>query len=331
MNRSQNEKLDRAIKELNDGLRNQDKTLYEKIYELNRILNDQLQKNNLSLTKQFEIAQKNSKESTEMAVKTLREITEKLVKLEETNKQIVGFSSQLQSLENVLRNTKQRGVLGEYFLENLLQNVLTPNSYQMQYKFKNGEIVDAVVFVKDKLVPIDSKFSLANYNRIIEETDERKKEELQKNFKLELKKRIDETSKYIRPEEGTTEFAFMFLPAEGIYYDLMINKFGALKIDTEEVMNYAFNEKRVIIVSPTSFLAYLQTVMQGLRALQIEESAKEIRKNVELLQKHLLAHEENLKKMGRALGTAVKSYDETMKEFIKIDKDVLKITGESLQ
>jgi DNA recombination protein RmuC len=327
LNRSQNEKLDRTIKELSEGLRGQDKTINEKILELNKILNDQLQRNNQSLAQQFLIAQKSSRDSSEMAVKTLKEITEKLVKLEETNKQVVSFSSQLQSLENILRNTKQRGVLGEYFLENLLQNVMTPNSYQMQYKFKNGETVDAVVFIKDKIVPIDSKFSLENYNRIIEEKDEQRREELQKSFKTDLKRRIDETSKYIRPEEGTTEFAFMFLPAEGIYYDLMINKLGALKIDTEEIMNYAFNEKRVLIVSPTSFLAYLQTVMQGLKALQIEESAKEIRKNVEQLQKHLTAHEEQLRKMGRALGTAVKAYDDTMKEFKKVDKDVLNITG----
>jgi DNA recombination protein RmuC len=132
--------------------------------------------------------------------------------------------------------------------------------------------------VKDKIIPIDSKFSLENYNKILEEKDELKREIYLKDFRTDLKKRIDETSKYIRPEEGTMEFAFMFIPSEGIYYDLLVNKVGTLKANSVDLIEYAFKEKKVIIVSPTSFYAYLQTVLQGLRALQIEENALEIRK-----------------------------------------------------
>src|SRR3990167_9471613 len=197
----------------------------------------------------------------------------------------------------------------------------------MQYSFKDGDIVDAVIKIKDKVIPIDSKFSLENYNKILKEKNETKRLQLEKLFKQDLKNRIDETAKYIKPKEGTMDFAFMFIPAEGIYYDLLINQVGTLKTNTHDLIEYAFKEKHVIIVSPTSFLAYLQTVMQGLRALQIEESAKEIRKRVEDLAKHLLAYDEYLKKLGTNLSTSVNSYNAAYREFNKIDKDVVKITG----
>jgi DNA recombination protein RmuC len=203
---------------------------------------------------------------------------------------------------------------------------MPPGSYEMQYKFSDGDIVDAAVFVKDKVIPIDSKFSLENYNRIVNEKDEDQREILEKVFKQDLKNRIDETAKYIKPKENTMDFAFMFIPAEGIYYDLLVNKVGAIKINTQDLIEYAFKEKHVIIVSPTSFFAYLQTVMQGLRALQIEEGAKEIRKQVEQLGKHLLSYEEYLKKMGNNLTTTVNMYNSAYREFGKIDKDVVKIT-----
>jgi DNA recombination protein RmuC len=257
--------------------------------------------------------------------RVLRELVERLVKLEETNKQVVGFADQLQNLQDILKNPKQRGVLGEYYLETALKNVLPPKSYQMQYAFKNGEIVDAVIFIGDKIIPIDSKFSLENYNRLVQERDEKTRADIEKQFKADLKNRIDETSKYIRPDEGTTDFAFMFIPSEGIYYDLLINQIGAVKVSTHDLIEYAF-KKRVIIVSPTSIFAYLQTVLQGLRALQIEESAKEIRRAVERLQKHLVNYEEYLKKLGNNLGTTVNMYNSASREFKKIDKDILKIT-----
>ena len=263
------------------------------------------------------------------STKIVRDVTEKLTKLDETNKQVMNVADQLQGLEDVLKNPKHRGVLGEYFLENVLKNVLPPSNYQMQYEFKNGDIVDAVVFVKDKIIPVDSKFSLENYNRILNEKDKDKKEELEKLFRADLKNRIDETAKYIKPGENTMDFAFMFIPAEGIYYDLLVNQVGAIKVNTRDLIEYAFKEKHVIIVSPTSFFAYLQTVMQGLRALQIEESAKEIRKYVEMLQKHLLSYDEYMKKLGNNLGTTVNAYNRASKEFGKVDKDVVKITGKS--
>jgi DNA recombination protein RmuC len=260
------------------------------------------------------------------SAKIVRDVTEKLTKLDETNKQVIGFAEQLQSLENILKNPKQRGILGEYSLKILLESAFTPKQFQMQYQFKNGQIVDAALFIGDKIIPIDSKFSLENYNKIINEKDDTKKEQLEKLFKQDLKNRIDETSKYIRPEEGTFDFALMFIPAEGIYYDLMVNEVGAVKTNTRDLLQYAVWEKNVHIVSPNSFYAFLQTILQGLRAFKIEESAKDIKKNVEILNKHLGVFDGYMQKLGGNIITIVNCYNAAYKEFGKIDKDVVKIT-----
>jgi DNA recombination protein RmuC len=264
--------------------------------------------------------------------KVISEVSEKLAKLDETNKQVINFSGQLQNLQDILQNPKQRGILGEFFLEETLKNVLPPGAFEMQYKMgkdKNGTsdiIVDAVVFVKDKIIPIDSKFSLENYQKILDTRDAAERENLEKVFRQDLKNRIDETSKYIKPEMGTMDFAFMFIPSEAIYYDLLINKVGAVKINTRDLIEYAFRDRKVIIVSPTSFLAYLQTVLQGLKAMKIEETAKEIQANVEKLGRHILSYEEYFKKLGNSLCTTVNHYNAAYKELGKIDKDVVRIT-----
>jgi DNA recombination protein RmuC len=260
----------------------------------------------------------------------IRDVTEGLTKLDETNRQVVSFADQLQNLQDILKNPKQRGILGEYYLETLLKNVLAPSQYQMQYAFKNGEIVDCAVFVKDKVIPVDSKFSLENYNRMIDASDAAEKARLEKLFVNDLKLRIQETAKYIRPEEGTMEFAFMFIPHEAIYYDLLINKIGAVTEDTENLIQRAAGKYKVIIVSPTSFLAYLQTVLQGLKAMQIEEKTKEIQKNVSNLMNHLKSYEEYHAKLGNSLSTVVNHYNNGSKEFKKIDKDIVRITGDSI-
>ena len=288
--------------------------LNEKSSEQTRVLDQKLGESTRAIQQQFG-----------QSAKIIQDVTERLTKLDETNRQVVNFADQLQNLQDILKNPKQRGVLGEYFLEETLKNVLPPNSYKMQYKFNDGEIVDAVVFVEEKIIPVDSKFSLENYERILNERDESARAELEKQFKLDLKNRIDETAKYVRPEENTMDFAFMFIPTEAIYYDLLVNKVGAVQVNTRDLIEYAFKEKHVIIVSPTSFLAYLQTVLQGLRALQIEKSAKEIRKNVEQLGKHIASYDAFMQKLGQHLGTTVNTYNTAYKEFKKVDKDVLRI------
>jgi len=263
------------------------------------------------------------------SAKIIQDVTEKLVRLDETNKQVVNFADQLKNLQDILKNPKQRGILGEYYLETVLKNVLPPGSYKMQYGFKDGVIVDAVVFVDKRIIPIDSKFSLENYNRILEARDEIEKKRYESAFIGDLKTRIDETSKYVKPEENTMDFAFMFIPSEAVYYDLLINKVGAITDDTKNLINYAGN-KKVIIVSPTSFLAYLQTVLQGLRNQKISEQTQGIIKQVINLEKHFAAYYEYLSKLGRNLDTTVNMYNSAHKQWLMIDKDFLKIAGESM-
>ena len=261
------------------------------------------------------------------SARIIKEITRELTKVGEGQKQVVDIAKQLDNLQDILKNPKQRGVLGEYYLKTVLENVLPPGSFQLQYEFKDGTIVDAVIFVKNQIIPIDSKFSLENYNRLLQTKDEGERQILESTFRQDLKNRIDETAQYIKPEEGTMEFAFMFIPAEAVYYDLLINKIGAVKSNTRDLIEYAAGEKKVMIVSPTTFLAYLQTVLQGLKALQIEESAKNIRERVQALGRHLGSYETYMKKLGTHLGTSVSMYNQAYKELGKIDKDVLKISG----
>ena len=297
--------------------------LLTQINELSRTIDHKLGES------QKEMTQTMRYQSSETS-RIVADITEKITRLDETNKQVVSFADQLQNLQDVLKNPKQRGILGEYYLETLLKNVMPPGSYQMQYPFPDGTIVDAAVFVKDKIIPIDSKFSLENYNRISETNDATEKERLEKVFVNDLKNRIVETSKYIQPEEGTMDFAFMFIPHEAIYYDLLINKIGAVSENTENLIQRAAGKYKVIIVSPTSFLAYLQTVLQGLKALQIEESAKDIIKRVGELGSHLRVYEEAHQKLGNALATTVNHFNKSNNEFKKIDKDVMRITGDAI-
>ncbi len=298
--------------------------LLNQINELARTMDQKLGES------QKEINQSIRYQSTETS-RIVADITEKITRLDETNKQVVSFTDQLKNLQDILKNPKQRGILGEYYLETLLKNVMPPGSFEMQYGFQDGTIVDAAVFVKDKIIPIDSKFSLENYNRISETNDKTEKERLEKIFLNDLKNRITETSKYIQPEQGTMDFAFMFIPHEAIYYDLLINKIGAITEDTENLIQRAASKYKVIIVSPTSFLAYLQTVLQGLKAMQIEESAKDIVKRVGELKTHLKTYEEYHQKMGNAIGTVVNHFNKSNHEFRKIDKDVLRITGEQME
>jgi len=288
--------------------------LLQQVNELNRSINENIGDSRKEV-------QESLRHQSSQSQKIIQDVTERLTKLDETNKQVLGFSDQIRDLQDTLTNPKRRGVLGEYYLEETLRNVFPPSSYQMQYKIDDDKIVDAVLFIKDKILPIDSKFPLENYQRFLDEKDSVQSAVYYKKFENDLKERIKETSKYIQPEKGTMDFAFMFIPSEAIYYDLLVNKHG-----DDNLIVYANKDKNVIIVSPTSFLAYLQTVLQGLNAMQIEESAKFIKKNVGVLQKHIDRYDDYMKKLGTQMGTTVNTYNSAYKEFKKIDKDVLRIS-----
>ncbi len=297
--------LNEAVQKVNDGLKDH--------------MTARLDKTQEAMARQYEAS-----------AKIIRDVTQKLTELDRTNRQVGDIATELKTLQNVLQNPKQRGVVGEYYLRTVLENVMPPGRFAMQHRFKDGEIVDAVIFLdKNKILPIDSKFSLENYNRIIEEKDKAAKEVIVKKFKVDLKNRIDETSKYIRPRENTMDFAFMFIPSESLYYDLLINKVGTTATNSRDLIEYAFAEKHVIIVSPTSFMAYLQTVLQGLRSLQIEEQAIDIQKRVGELGRHIQVYETYMQKLGSSLGTTVNHYNSAHKELKKIDKDIVKIADKT--
>jgi DNA recombination protein RmuC len=278
------------------------------------------------LTEQLGMSHKQMASQFAASSKIISEVTQNLTELKESNKQVMGITDELRVLQNVLQNPKQRGVMGEFHLASVLENVLAPAQFSLQYKFKDGEIVDAVIHLdKKRFLAIDSKFSLENYNRLVEEKDKLRRTALAKLFKEDLKRRIDETAKYIRPNEGTLDYAFMFIPSEAIYYDLLVNKVGLTNTSARDLIEYAFRDKHVIIVSPTTFMAYLQTVLQGLRSLQIEEQAKEIQQRVGELGRHLTTYENYMQKLGNSLGTTVNHYNAAHKELKKVDKDVVKI------
>ena len=261
--------------------------------------------------------------------KNLIEVAREQTKTNEATRQFITIADKLGDLEKTLKHQKQRGNWGEASLELILSNTLAPGQFKMQYEFKNKEVVDAVIITKEGIIPIDAKFSLDNYDRVVHAIDDRQREELEKEFKNDLKKRIDETAKYVRPEEGTLPFAFMYIPAEAIYYDLLVNEVGSIKVNTRNLIDYAYNEKKVIVISPTTFMAYLQSVLYGFKAFKIEESAKEIIKKVGDLGKHLKSFDEYHNKLGNALATAVNHYNTSGRELKKIDKDVLRVTGSS--
>ena len=273
-----------------------------------------------SVTTQLSESQKLSHEITKHLLNVERGVAE----TRESSKQVFSLGEQLQNFEKVLKNQKQRGSLGEASLELILSNMLPPEAYKLQYQIGEGR-VDAAIITRDGVIPVDAKFSLDNYMRLLNEEDEDKRAQLEREFKNDLKKRIDETAKYINPKEGTLPFAFMYIPAEGIYYDLLVNEVGAIKVNTRHLIDYAYVDKHVVIVSPTTFSAYLKSVLFGFNAYKIEKSAQEIRRNVEKLAKHLGAYESFQEKMGIALQQVNNRYDDSVKEFGKINKDILKI------
>lgn len=293
--------LNEGLQKLNDGLKDH--------------LTTRLDKNQDQMNQQFKAS-----------ASIIREVTVKLTELDKTNSRVGDIATELKSLQNVLQNPKQRGVLGEFYLEQILQNVLPPGSFSLQYKISEGNIVDAVVHLDGKVLPIDSKFSLENYNRLIDATPETRPA-LEKAFKEDLKRRIDETAKYIQPKKGTLDQAMMFIPSEAIYYDLLANKVGATGVSGRDLMEYAVVDKHVSIVGPSTLSAMLQVIVQGLKSMEIQKDTEVIRKNIEALQKHLVSYDGYFKRVGSSLGATVGHYNNASKELGRIDKDIVKISG----
>lgn len=298
------------------------------VTELTRAVSQLQQNIGDRLERSGQLTQQSVQKQLTESAKLISEVSTRLTKLDETNRQVVDVASELKTLQNVLQNPKQRGVLGEFYLQTVLENVLAPGQFALQHSFSDGETVDAVIFLeKGQILPIDSKFSLENYNRMIESKNKAEKELLMSRVRADLKGRIDETSKYIRKSERTMDFAFMFIPSEALYYNLLVGDVGSGG-STRGLIEYAFRDKKVIIVSPTSFMAYLQTVLQGLRSLQIEEQAKDIQLRLGQLGKHISQFEDYMQRLGASLSTTVNHYNAAHKELAKVDKDIVKIADQ---
>ncbi len=289
---------------------------------LQQALGDKLERNAQSMQTSM---QKQLSESARLVA----DVTQRLTKLDETNRRVVDVADELRTLQNVLANPKQRGVLGEFYLKQILENMLPPGTFELQYKLGEGMIVDAIIRLDDKMLPVDSKFSLENYNRMIEAAPE-ERPGLEKLFKDDLKKRIDETAKYINARKGTLGQALMFIPSEAIYYDLLANKVGAAGVNGRDLMQYAAVDKRVTIVGPSTLSAMLQIISQGLSSLEIQKDTELIRKNVEQLGKHLQGFEAYMQKLGTSLGATVGHYNNAHKQLARVDKDIVKIAGSTI-
>ena len=319
-----------VIIQLSNNLSNQ-------IQNIRKEISDNSQKSRLEIESKLKIINKEisdfqiSSKSTMQkqfadSNKIIKDVTNELAKIKGTNEQVLSFANQMKSLEKILGNQKQRGIFGEIQLENLLSNVLPPEIFQMQYSFKNGEMVDAIIKVNDNIIPIDAKFSLDNYNRMIESSDENEIKVLEKKFKEDIKSRIDETSKYIKPQEKTLDYAFMFIPADGLYQDLLNSRVGSLKINSNELVSYAYL-KKVMIVSPMSLFPMLQITMKALNNLKFEKEIDTVIKNVRNLSNHLASYQLYHDKLGNTLKTVVNHYNKTSDEFGKIDKDISRISN----
>lgn len=323
--------LDARRAERGDGVMLLQQQLQELARTLDAKMGETTRTMHASVQTQFSESQKLIRDINKEMNEQLMNVVKGVSEVSESSKQVFTVAEQLQNLEKVLKHQKQRGNLGEASLQLALENILPAGAYRLQHQFAGGDIVDAVIETKDGLIPIDAKFSLDNYRRLVDEQDEQRRVLLEKEFTNDLKKRIDETAKYIRPKDGTLPFAFMYIPAEAIYYDLLINEVGSIKVNTRSLIDYAYKDKNVIIVSPTTFAAYLQSVLYGFRAFKIEESAKQIGKQVEELSRHLRAYDEYFKKVGNSLSTTVNHYNAAQKELGKVDKDVTRITGTSME
>jgi len=278
--------------------------MQQQINDLTKNINQQL--NNIS--SQFQ-------KTTGHIGNTLGDVKENLGRMESVTTQVLEKAKNISNLENLLRAPKFRGGLGELFLGDLLAQILPPAHYKLQHKFKTGDMVDAIVNIGENIVPIDSKFPLENFKKYLNEENEKEKINLRKKFVSDVKKHIDVIQqKYIIPDEGTFDFALMYIPAENIYYETILREENMDK--DKSIFSYA-TQKRVIPVSPNSFFAYLQVIVLGLKGLQIEKSAQFIFQSLLRLQNDLRVFKDSFNVVGTHLNNARTKYDEAEKRLSK--------------
>ena len=309
-----------TLKLLND-------TFSARMKEMTQQFQEQTRQVNLRLKENFDHVDKSEKyigDRLDGAAKVISGVNERLGKMEEANKRIYDIGKDIASLQDILRAPKLRGSMGEFSLEDILAQYFPKDKYTMQYTFRSGGKVDAALHLAEgHIVPIDAKFSLENFSKMIGTKDEKDKKAAHKAFVSDVKKRIDETAQYILPDEGTLDFALMYIPAENVYYEVIVKNDG-----DENIMDYAF-KKRVIPVSPNNFYVYIQTVLMGLRGLQIEQSAKEMQRGIVRLKGDFSKFGEDFDVLGSHLNNAEKKYGESKNRLEKIGQkiDTIELIG----
>lgn len=278
--------------------------------------------------RQLENANRSLQDQTQFYQKSqgmLAAVHEKLGTLAKASEQITDLGKDIVGLQDILKAPKLRGGLGEYFLQDLLGQVLPEKNFETQYRFRDGTAVDAVVKVGEKIVPIDSKFPLESFQRMLASGTQAQKDAERKEFVKSVKKRIDEiASKYIKEEEGTYDFAMMYVPAENVYYETIItDNLGDRKY---EISAYAL-EKKVIPVSPNSLYAYLMSIILGLKGFKIEQQAKLIMNELTKVQTRFADFYGDFTLIGRHLKNAENKYDETAKKAEKFNDQIGRVTG----
>jgi len=295
-----------------------------KLLEFQKTFTDQMQSItstvNESLNKNLQLMQQSQQyigSNLNNSGKIMSELQQRLAAMEESNKKIFDVGKDISSLQEILKAPKMRGNLGELFLGELLEQIMPKDNFRLQYKFSNNERVDAVIVLGDKKVSVDSKFPLENFKRYVELEDETEKLQARKLFARDVKKHVDDIAmKYIVPDEGTFDFALMYIPAENIYYETIISdeRFG----EDKSIANYAIN-KKVIPVSPNSFYAYLQAILLGLKGLHIEKSAQKILESLGRMQGEFMKFREDFDKIGTHVANISSSYDRGAKRLDKFE------------
>jgi DNA recombination protein RmuC len=288
-------------------------------------LGSQLQQMMSLMNQNLNSTQNNIVKQLDNSSRAISEIHSKLGALEKTTKNIEEIGKDISSLQDILQAPKLRGNLGEYLLEELLKQIFPSANYETKYSFKNGTQVDAVIKLGGYIVPVDSKFPLESYQKLVNADNEESKKSFKKEFVTSVRKRIDETARYINPAEGTFDFAMMYIPAENVFYETIINDSFTNK--DYELMNYAM-EKRVIPVSPNSFYAYLMALIFGLKGLKIEQEAKTILGELSQVQDRFGKFFTDYSLVGKHLSSAINKYNDSTKGAEKLNEQVGRITGQ---
>lgn len=299
--KSAEEKIDRANAELRSDLSG-----------LKEAFQNQINQINMQVTRQIETQARFLQESQGYQ-KTVNNMENKLGQLQEATQRMVEIGRDISSLQTILQAPKLRGGIGELFLGELLRQTLPPDHFSLQYGFSDGRKVDAVIHLHDGMIPVDAKFPLENFQKFVNATDESEKRSVQKLFASDVKKHITQIAeKYILPDEGTFEFALMYIPAENVYYETIIKDEGA----GETISEFALKH-RVVPVSPNSFYSYLQAIVMGLKGLRIEQSAKLILQNLTQLETDFKKCFGEFDKLGSHINHAYNSYNKALRQFEK--------------